>query len=60
MRGAERTATGLPRLTCSVIVNVLLKDPKRIALRGRKIHLGLGDGTFDTVCGVAHSALLMR
>ena len=53
----ERTATGLPRLTCSAIVNVLLKDPKRIALRGRKIHLGLGEGTFDTVCGVAHSAL---
>lgn len=53
----ERTATGLPRLTCSAIVNVLLKEPKRIALRGRKIHLGLGEGTFDTVCGVAHSAL---
>ena len=53
----ERTATGLPRLTCSAIVNVLLKDPKRIALRGRKVHLGLGEGTFDTVCGVAHSAL---
>ena len=53
----DRTPTGLPRLTCSAIVNVLLKDPKRIALRGRKIHLGLGEGTFDTVCGVAHSAL---
>ena len=53
----ERTATGLPRLTCSAIVNVLLKEPKRIALRGRKIHLGLGEGTFETVCGVAHSAL---
>ena len=53
----ERTATGLPRLTCSAIVNVLLKEPKRIALRGRKVHLGLGEGTFETVCGVAHSAL---
>ena len=45
----ERTATGLPRLTCSAIVNVLLKDPADWCGVGRSTGVGRGRLTLFVV-----------
>ena len=53
----DRTPSGNLSLKLSSIVNVLLKEPERIKLKGYCVNLGRGEKTFDTVCGKAHSAV---